>query len=626
MADSLPSTAAAHHAAVYLGAQGYTAPGWGGGDAASRRGLQTRWQRRAAHACDERAFETAFRTCHLPHERCLLSQASAHFRVLLLRRLRLPLQLAPRTCACRRPQDVLGDHRTACATAGVLASRAIPLERALARVCREAGARVARNVRLADMNLDVPMQDARRIEVVCNGLPLWQLMPRSSAPSAGTASPAPAPMPVPASFLPRLHAANNAKLMPSWSGRAAAAWWCSGCARALAFLPPSQGGLSLLAAERISPAACWAAWADALPVLRQRYPEAADRLLHDLTEARDPPCLQAAAAAAVRLDEAGWADRPGWEACAGGAPVPPSQGELGLGGLGWQRHAVLALHTFFRERELLPAIPPASSYDPSPVLRGSQPSHAIPTDAATTLAPDLMHLALRRWGRSPRLPGGDRWDSMGLGTTTSPAPAQACCLAAASSLSTHGCRSCGKRWGPKDAWCHSSGFACTTAPQVPPDDRRRLDFVVYGGAVTLVSPLTRAGHPVPGADARDGVALAAARRRKAACYPELRQGDPQKLVVLAAEIGGRWSDECRQFLRQLLRLTGMGASLVGLPVVALQRAVASSVLGVWTMPPLPGAPDGVPLGDVLDFAEAAAPSRLQVDHVGTSLQGKKVGR
>ena len=52
---------------------------------------------------------------------------------------------------------MLGDHRTACA--GVLATRAMPLE----HVCREAGARVVRNVRLADMNLDVPVADARRI-------------------------------------------------------------------------------------------------------------------------------------------------------------------------------------------------------------------------------------------------------------------------------------------------------------------------------------------------------------------------------------------------------------------------------------------------------------------------------
>ena len=51
--------------------------------------------------------------------------------------------------------------------------RALPLEHAVARVCREAGAQVARNVRVGDMNIDVPVSDARRIEVVANGLPLW---------------------------------------------------------------------------------------------------------------------------------------------------------------------------------------------------------------------------------------------------------------------------------------------------------------------------------------------------------------------------------------------------------------------------------------------------------------------
>ena len=41
------------------------------------------------------------------------------------------------------------------------------------RVCQEAGARVARNVRLANMNIDVAVTDDRRIEVVANGLPCW---------------------------------------------------------------------------------------------------------------------------------------------------------------------------------------------------------------------------------------------------------------------------------------------------------------------------------------------------------------------------------------------------------------------------------------------------------------------
>ena len=98
---------------------------------------------------------------------------SAQFRVLLLRHLRLPLPLAPRRCS-HGVLDSLGDHRTARATSGVLSTRALPLEHAVARVCREAGARVARHVRLADMNLDVPVSDERRIEVVANGLPLSQ--------------------------------------------------------------------------------------------------------------------------------------------------------------------------------------------------------------------------------------------------------------------------------------------------------------------------------------------------------------------------------------------------------------------------------------------------------------------
>ena len=48
--------------------------------------------------------------------------------------------------------------------------------------------------------------------------------------------------------------------------------------------------------------------------------------------------------------------------------------------------------------------------------------------------------------------------------------------------------------------------------------------------------------------------LVVARRRKVARCPELTRGGPQRLVVLAAEVRGRWSDECKQFRRTLLRL------------------------------------------------------------------------
>ena len=88
-------------------------------------------------------------------------------------RFRQPLPVAPRTCRwekkCGGALESLGDHRAACPTAGVLGARGASLEWAAARVCREAGARVAYNVLLRDMNIDAPALDAGRIEVLADG-------------------------------------------------------------------------------------------------------------------------------------------------------------------------------------------------------------------------------------------------------------------------------------------------------------------------------------------------------------------------------------------------------------------------------------------------------------------------
>jgi hypothetical protein len=100
--------------------------------------------------------------------------SSSELRVLLLRRLQLPLPMSARRCACGGLLDTYGDHRAACSTCGVLRRRAKPLEKATARVCREAGARVAENVLLRDMNLEgISPRGGRQLEVVANGLPLW---------------------------------------------------------------------------------------------------------------------------------------------------------------------------------------------------------------------------------------------------------------------------------------------------------------------------------------------------------------------------------------------------------------------------------------------------------------------
>ena len=68
--------------------------------------------------------------------------------------------------------DVRGQHRAACPRSGRLRSRAVPFERTLARLCREAGATVRRNARLRDMNISVPVTDERAIEVLASGLEL----------------------------------------------------------------------------------------------------------------------------------------------------------------------------------------------------------------------------------------------------------------------------------------------------------------------------------------------------------------------------------------------------------------------------------------------------------------------
>ena len=93
------------------------------------------------------------------------------FRILLCRRLHLPLPLTLRTCRCGRQLDMFGHHRAACAEAGVLGCRGYPLEVAAAQICREAGARVSTNVFVRDLDLAAfNVLDGRRLEVVADGL------------------------------------------------------------------------------------------------------------------------------------------------------------------------------------------------------------------------------------------------------------------------------------------------------------------------------------------------------------------------------------------------------------------------------------------------------------------------
>ena len=85
-----------------------------------------------------------------------------------------------------------------------------------------------------------------------------------------------------------------------------------------------------------------------------------------------------------------------------------------------------------------------------------------------------------------------------------------------------------------------------------PNDSRRLEIVglpLFGGAqlaidTTLVSVLHCDGSARARVAHVDGAAVAVARRRKERTYPELvGQRARTRLVVLAGEVGGRWSGE-----------------------------------------------------------------------------------
>ena len=96
------------------------------------------------------------------------------FRALVLERVRLPLDVTESRCECGDALDTFGRHRAACPRSGRLRTRAVGLERTLARVCREAGATVRYNTKLRDMNVAVAAEDERAIEVLASGLPIRQ--------------------------------------------------------------------------------------------------------------------------------------------------------------------------------------------------------------------------------------------------------------------------------------------------------------------------------------------------------------------------------------------------------------------------------------------------------------------
>ena len=169
-------------------------------------------------------------------------------------------------------------------------------------------------------------------------------------------------------------------------------------------------------------------------------------------------------------------------------------------------------------------------------------------------------------------------------------------------------------------------------------DGREIEVVANGlplwhGAqlavdTTLVSPVRRNGQPHPRAASEDGRQLAVARQRKEQKYHELLASRRCRLVVVALEVGGRWSEEALQFVRQLAKAKARAAPALirasvraaylhrwtGSMAVAAQRAFAATLLEL-PVDDVEGV-DGEPpaLGDVLldgRLLEPPAPSRVR---------------
>ena len=422
-------------------------------------------------------------------------------------------------------------------------------------------------------------------------------------------------------------------------GRSAAHAW------SLASLPAIYGGLGLQSAERTAPAAYWAAWMDALPVIRARLPQSADRCLEALEQGNtggQASCLREAASARNLSSAEGWDSCPTWRTAYDGAR-PPHRTDAGPGDWphGWQHHATRTRNLYYRDRVLLPSLQPASRA----LLRSQSGPHggawlaAVPSEPAPTLAPQTMQLALRRRLRlplplcpnrcGPRPGCGQRVDAYGDHALACPRPA------ARKSSSALGCELPARRWGPTGKLFPNSGWhtprrrACrlTTAGGSTSSCTERRQGVVRC-AVTQPSSL-----PSPGQGNHTRALLTPTARRSGSpsvantrlTQNSARAGRMQQLVVLGSEVGGRWNTEAQRFLRDLLRVRAQRAPPAlrpaaragwtrrwwGMLSVAVQQAVATTVLGrAWPAPLHPHQRDAPPLERVLELAAPAGPSRL----------------
>ena len=141
--------------------------------------------------------------------------------------------------------------------------------------------------------------------------------------------------------------------------------------------------------------------------------------------------------------------------------------------------------------------------------------------------------------------------------------------------------------------CREAGARVTThtllsdlnVPAVQRLDNRRIEVIANGlplhqraqlAVDTTLASLTSTGHPRQRRGDFTGAALADARPAKERTYPELLRGGRCRLVVVAMELGGRWSGEAATFIRSLAQARSRGAP------APLRQATAQAYIARWS--------------------------------------------
>jgi len=316
-------------------------------------------------------------------------------------------------------------------------------------------------------------------------------------------------------------------------------------------LPCRLGGCGLRCSRRTAPAAYWAALADVLPTLQQRFPHWTGNLVQELeagNEQRD--CLKEALRAARRLRAEGF-EPPSYEALAAGARPPnPDPGEVDAGEWrhGWQYFASSAREAYYLEHSVLPH----STRAEQALLRSQAGRNcaraltAVPSDDTLTFTPEEFAVTLRRRLRLPLFLPASHCNGCGRALDRFGDHLAACMPSGRVQARARPVELAWvKVFREAGATTHFQHFLRNSTLPVDPADNRRVDVLVTGHGLhcralfcdaTVRSPLNRSGDPHPRAATRNGAVLKKAVREKRTKYWDVHTTPLAELVVLRARL------------------------------------------------------------------------------------------